>query len=134
MMRFRLERVHYMPKELESGVLYVAEEFGTAAHLCACGCGSKIRTPIGATEWEVEETAWGPSLRPSVGNWQKPCHSHYWIREGEVIWSERWSPEEIAAGRAQEEALRTAYYDALCERPRGLLRRVWDWVKQWFTR
>jgi hypothetical protein len=133
-MRFRVERVQYMPKELEIGILYVAEEFGAAAHLCACGCGHKIRTPLAPTEWEVEETASGPSLRPSVGNWQKPCQSHYWIREGEVIWSEPWSPEEIAAGRAQEEARRTAYYDTLYERPFCVLRRVWDWVKQWFAR
>jgi hypothetical protein len=133
-MRFRLERVHYMPKELESGVLYVAEEFGTAAHLCACGCGSKIRTPIGATEWQLEETVRGPSLRPSIGNWQKPCQSHYWIEDGEVIWSEPWSREEIDAGRAREEARRAAYYDALYGRRFALLRRAWEWVKQLFTR
>lgn len=131
-MRFSLQRVQYMPKQLESGALYVAQEFGAAAHLCACGCGSKIRTPLGPTEWEVEETARGPSLRPSVGNWQKACQSHYWIREGEVIWSEQWSFEEITVGRAREEARRTAYYDSLYKKRPGLLRRGWDWVKQRF--
>src|SRR5438477_3753793 len=98
-MRIRLERVRFMPKELQPGILYVSEEFGAAAHLCACGCGSKIRTPLAPTEWSLEETASGPSLRPSVGNWQKPCRSHYWIDRGEIKWAGQWTEEQIAAGR-----------------------------------
>ena len=90
-MRFGLQRVHYMPKELQAGVLYVSEEFLTAAHLCACGCGAKIRTPLGPTEWSVEEAPQGPTLWPSVGNWQQGCRSHYWFRNGEVVWGEAWS-------------------------------------------
>ena len=39
-MKFVLQRVHHMPKELQPGILYVSEEFLTAAHLCACGCGA----------------------------------------------------------------------------------------------
>src|SRR5689334_4064133 len=105
-MRFRLERVHYMPKTLEPGVLYVAEEFSTAAHLCACGCGAKVRTPLGPTEWAVTETPRGPSLSPSVGSWQLPCRSHYWISQGEIRWAAQWTPEQIAAGRRSEEARR----------------------------
>ena len=72
-MKFALERVHYMPKELKPGVLYVSEEFDIAMHLCACGCGSKVRTPLGPTEWSVQETNSGPTLRPSVGNWRQAC-------------------------------------------------------------
>jgi hypothetical protein len=59
--RFVLERVRYMPKDLQSGVLYVSDEFLTAAHLCACGWGAKIRTPLGPTEWSVAEV---PKDRP----------------------------------------------------------------------
>lgn len=126
-MRFTLQRVHYMPKELEPGVLYVSEEFGTAAHLCACGCGAKIRTPLGPTEWVVEDTARGPSLTPSVGNWQQPCLSHYWIYEGEIRWAAKWTPAQIAAGRHREQERRRAYYDALY-RERSLLVRFWRWL------
>ena len=78
-MRFRLESVRYIPAQLEPGVLYVSREFEIAVHLCACGCGTKIRTPLGATEWSVKKTKNGPILDPSVGNWQEPCRSHYWI-------------------------------------------------------
>lgn len=105
------------------GVLYVSEEFGTAAHLCACGCGSKIRTPLGPTEWSVEETTGGPTLRPSVGNWQEPCHSHYLIFRGKIRWCATWTPEEIAEGRRDEEARRQAYYAG--RKRAGVMRRFW---------
>jgi len=128
-MKFELQHVHYMPKELKPGVIYVSEEFSTAAHLCACGCGSKIRTPLGPTEWRVKETNNGPSLYPSVGNWQQPCQSHYWIERGEVRWSSKWTEEEIYMGRRQEEERRRAYYDALDRKRGGRLRRFWNWLK-----
>lgn len=131
-MKIELKRVHYMPKELKPGVLYVSEEFGAAAHLCACGCDSKIRTPLGPTEWAFEQTDSGPTLYPSVGNWQQPCQSHYWIYRGDVIWSDKWTPEQISAGRRYEEVRRHAYYDAL-DRQRGrALQRFWLWLKGLF--
>ncbi|MFA6132799.1 MAG: DUF6527 family protein [Phycisphaerae bacterium] len=123
-----------MPKELEPGVLYVSEEFGAVAHLCPCGCGSKVRTPLGPTEWSLEETSSGPSLHPSVGNWQLPCRSHYWIRKGRVVWSVQWTPSQIAAGRRAEEERREVYYDALDRRRGGVLRRFWRWVKSLLER
>lgn len=131
-MRIELQRVHYMPKELKPGVLYVSEEFGTAAHLCACGCGSKIRTPLGPTEWALEETDGQPSLRPSIGNWQQACQSHYWIYRGKVIWSDKWTPKQIAAGRRTEKERRRDYYDALNRQHGGTLRRIWRWLKSLF--
>jgi len=119
-----------MPKELSPGILYVSEEFRTAAHLCACGCGSKVRTPLGPTAWSLEASKAGPTLRPSVGNWQKPCRSHYWITQGNVIWAEDWTPEQIAAGRQQEETRREAYYRQLYRS--GLFHRVTRWVRSLF--
>ena len=133
-MKIELQRVHYIPKELVPGVLYVSAEFGAAAHLCASGCGSKIRTPLGPTEWAVEETNSGPTLRPSVGNWQQACQSHYWITRGEVRWAEKWTPEEVAAGRRHEEERRRAHYDVLDRQRRGVLRRFWRWVTGLFER
>lgn len=134
-MKFKLNRVHYMPKFLEPGVLYVSEEFDAAAHLCACGCGSKVRTPLGPTEWTVIETSNGPSLTPSVGNWQQTCQSHYWIRRGEVIWSRKWSPKEIEVGRRSEEERRRLYYEEVY-RPIeiSLARRFWNRLRLLFKR
>src|SRR6266480_5397554 len=110
-----------MPTKLEPGILYVAEEFGAAAHLCACGCGAIVRTPLDPTEWSLTETEDGPTLYPSIGNWQEPCQSHYWIRDGEIVWAEKWSLEQIEAGRRGEEARRSQHFD----RDRGALRRAW---------
>ena len=128
-MKIKLQRVHYMPKELNPGVLYVSQEFGVAVHLCVCGCGTKIRTPLGPTEWAIQETDAGPSLHPSVGNWQQACQSHYWIYRGEVRWAAKWTPEQIAAGRRGEEQRRHAYYDAFDRQRGGTLGGFWRWVK-----
>src|ERR1700688_876820 len=51
-----------MPKELRQAVLYVADEFDIAMHLCACGCGSKVKTPPGPTEWSVGEIRGGEAF------------------------------------------------------------------------
>ena len=130
----RLERVHYMPQDLSPGVLYVSEEFGAAAHLCACGCGVKVRTPLGPTQWSLEETEGRPTLRPSIGNWQESCQSHYFITAGEVFWAEQWTAEEIEEGRRREEERRGEYYDALHRKHRSAVRRLWRWVTGLFNR
>lgn len=121
--------VEFMPKQLEPGILYVSEKYGTAAHLCACGCGAKIRTPLGPTEWAVTDTPSGPSLWPSVGNWQQACQSHYVIDGGKIIWCGKWTPEQILAGRRAEEARRKAYYDAMYAKKPNWLVRIWRWLK-----
>ena len=109
---FAQQSVNYMPKLLEAGILYVSEEFHTSAHLCACGCGQKVRTPLGPTEWTIRTDSRGPTLRPSVGNWQLPCKSHYLISNGSVQWSNQWTEKQIHAGRQKEHARRSAYYEA----------------------
>jgi hypothetical protein len=131
-MQIKLQRVHFIPKELKPGVLYVSEEFGTAAHLCPCRCGAKIRTPLSPTDWAFDETEDGPTLRPSIGNWQQVCQSHYLIYRGAVIWCEQWTPEQISEGRRIEEKRRGVYYDAIDHQRCGLLRRLWYWVKGLF--
>lgn len=133
-MKIRLQHVHYMPKVLEEGVLYVSEEFGTSAHLCVCGCGSKIRTPLGPTEWSFKESPLGPTLHPSIGNWQQACKSHYFISQGNIIWAGQWSPEEIKAGRTAEESRRKAYYDAINTRSGGVLRKFWNCLRSLFDK
>lgn len=129
-MKMTLERVHTMPPQLQPGVLYVAQEFGTAAHLCACGCGSKVRTPLAETEWRLTDHPEGPSLHPSIGNWQRPCQAHYWIARGEIRWSTQWTVAQIAAGRAAEERRRESYYADLYRT--SLWTRAWRWIRSMF--
>lgn len=110
--RFVVEHVVTIPEHLSAGVLYVSREFETAHHLCACGCTARVRTPLGPTEWQLQETKSGPSLWPSVGNWQKGCQSHYVIRNGKVLWAEKWTRSQVLAGRNREEARRMEYYSS----------------------
>lgn len=133
-MKIELQHVRYMPNELDTGVLYVSKEFSTAAHLCPCGCGSKIRTPLGQTEWDFEETEKGPSLYPSIGNWQLPCRSHYFIYRGRICWAKQWTDEEIAAGRSEEEERRSEYFESLYPEKIEGVRRMWHWVKHLWGR
>ena len=108
-MKIELLEVEFIPSELVPGVLYVAREFGAAMHLCACGCGSKVSTPLGPTEWSLTDGSHGPTLDPSIGNWQR-CRSHYWIDDGQVRWAGQWTDEQILAGRRAEQDRRSRYY------------------------
>lgn len=121
-----------MPKDLKPYVLYVSKEYNTAAHLCACGCGSKIRTPLGATEWTFVETEDGPTLSPSIGNWQQQCQSHYLITSGRIYWADKWSSEQIEEGRLSENKNRDRYYKALQSNKKGLIHKLWAWIKDFW--
>jgi hypothetical protein len=120
-----------MPKELESGVLYVSKEFSTAAHVCPCGCGSKVRTPLGPTDWQLDEGAGGPTLYPSIGNWQQPCKSHYWIENGTIEWAEPWSKERVERSRQGQDDRSRRYYAELRSKG-GVLSRLWRALKNNF--
>jgi hypothetical protein len=69
-----------------------------------------------------------------VGNWQLACKSHYWIYRGKIRWSDKWTPEKIAAGRRGEEERRSAYHDALDHQNDGILKRFLRWVKVFLKR
>jgi uncharacterized protein DUF6527 len=133
--RFELEKVRFMPKSLRSGVLYVSDEFGTAAHLCACGCGQKIQTPLGAVEWSVDEGERGPTLHPSVGNWQRSCRSHYWIRNGDVVWAPQWTSTQVERARMREARRRQAFHEHRRSRSLGgIALRVREWMRFLWSR
>lgn len=94
--------VGHFPQQLEPGALYLAMEFATAAHLCACGCGRKVITPFSPTDWQMTFDGEAVSLKPSIGNWSFPCRSHYWIRAGHIVWTTNMSDEAIKLGRARD--------------------------------
>lgn len=82
------EYVEFMPDKLEEGILYISERFETAIHLCACGCGEKTVTPIGAGEWTITKQDDKITLRPSIGNFsgESPYHAHYFITANKIEW------------------------------------------------
>jgi hypothetical protein len=85
--QLRPEYVTHVPEKLDAGVLYISEEFETAGHLCCCGCGEEVFTPLNKAQWQlIKNVRTGSvSLEPSVGNWKYACRSHYWIRNNQVI-------------------------------------------------
>lgn len=124
-----LKLIDHLPIKLEPEILYVSQEFEIAGHLCACGCGSKIITPLGVNEWSFSVCNGKPTLKPSIGNWQLPCQSHYWIEDGEILWSYKWSEDKIKAGRLAEEQRRKEYYDKMEKTPTHTF-SIWESFKK----
>jgi hypothetical protein len=104
------EFVEFIPDELKQGTIYVSIRFATVAHLCCCGCGSKVVTPLRPTDWKLIFDGKTISLDPSIGNWSFACQSHYWIRHNKVNWAGQWSKEEIGAGRAYDTMAKDEYF------------------------
>jgi hypothetical protein len=91
------EFVEAVPEALREGRLYISKRFKTASHLCACGCGSRVVTPLKPAKWQLTQRGDLVSLSPSIGRWQLPCKSHYWIRDNRVIWSRAFTEAEMQA-------------------------------------
>jgi len=100
--RFDHEFVDQIPDYLSEGILYVSMHFGMVIHRCACGCGNQTVTPLDPTDYKLIYDGETITLHPSVGNWNFPCRSHYWIRRGKVVWAGEWTDDQIAAGRARD--------------------------------
>ena len=112
MLHRRLEHrfVQHIPRTLEPGVLYVSVEFATAAHLCCCGCGEEVVTPLTPTDWRMTFDGETISLWPSLGNWNFACRSHYVIERSEVVEALPWSDQRIASGRQRDKEAKADYY------------------------
>jgi hypothetical protein len=138
----RPEFVHAIPEKLDAGMLYVSIDFATAAHSCCCGCGREVITPLTPTDWKITYNGVSISLFPSVGNWNFPCRSHYWIDDGRVVWAKQWSQDMIAANRARDHLAKQNYYAgqdsvapgraAPARKPAPPGSGFWAWVRSFF--
>jgi Family of unknown function (DUF6527) len=99
-----------IPEPLDGGVLYVSIRYATAVHLCCCGCGREVVTPLSPAQWRVTFDGETASLHPSIGNWNLACRSHYVIRNGRVFEAGQWSDEEVAFGQARDKRARATLY------------------------
>lgn len=103
--------VEFIPQKLEDSILYVSVEYCTTAHLCVCGCGNKVITPLAPTSWKLTFDGKTVSLHPSIGNWNFDCESHYWIRNSRIEHAGKWSRQEIDNGRLSDARQKQEYYD-----------------------
>ena len=110
LMHIRPEFVEFIPKDRKEGVVYVSMQYATAVHNCLCGCGQKVVTPLSPVGWRLMFDGEGISLSPSIGNWEFPCRSHYFIRRNRVLWAGNMSQARIERGRAQDRAARDKYF------------------------
>lgn len=139
--RFSHVVVEHIPENLDEGILYVSERFRTVLHKCACGCGEEVVTPLGPAEWSISMKPSGATLMPSIGNWSFACQSHYFIRDGLVIWARDMSALEIQRGRSRDARLHAEYVVATNRQKIAehggmvakLLRRAIQWVIDQFT-
>lgn len=102
--------VEVIPRVLDERVLYVSIEHAIAVHLCACGCGRKVVTPLAPIHWKLIFDGRSVSLTPSIGNHAFPCKSHYWIECGKVCWSYEMSDEEVADVRVYAKITQRHFY------------------------
>jgi hypothetical protein len=82
-------------------VLYVSTTYSTAAHLCCCGCGNEVITPLSRAQWVLTFDG-QVSMWPSIDNWALPCRSHYVVDSGRVRWARRFSELEIRSNREDD--------------------------------
>ena len=120
-----------MPSTFEQGVLYVSNEYCIAGHLCACGCGEKVWTPLGPVDWSVKMDENGPSMRPSIGNGQLNCKSHYIIRNGNVLWYNTITDEDTKFDLNATNMKRKNYYNNLYTK-HGFINKIKNWIAALF--
>lgn len=75
--------VEFIPLNIEEGQLYISMRYGTAIHLCPCGCKNKVITPLNPSGWTMKFNG-KVSLSPSIGNFELECRSHYFIVDNNV--------------------------------------------------
>lgn len=148
----RLSRVEHrfvdsFPAPLEGGVLYVSLRFRTAAHLCACGCGNNVVTPLSPAGWSMRFDGDAVTLDPSIGSSRLPCRSHYFIRGNRIVWCRAMTDELTAKARKSDAIVRARYYGtepssasvkqptAAAEPPASLPRlttsSIWERLRNW---
>jgi hypothetical protein len=109
-MIFKHRFVDYIPDNMDANTIYISIEYSTAIHLCACGCGNEVVTPLSPTDWEMTFNGKTVSFYPSIGNWNFDCRSHYWIRRNEILMVPKWSKKEIKENREKDKREKEDFY------------------------
>lgn len=105
------EFVESAPRDLRAGVIYISDRFHTALHLCCCGCGREVVTPLNPAGWSYYYRDGDITLRPSIGNWSLPCRSHYLIIKNKVVWAKVMSEHQIRKVKERDGRDQQAYVD-----------------------
>ena len=102
--------VEDIPKDIETGILYISINDSIAKHKCCCGCGYSVVTPFSPTDWQITFDGKTVTLYPSIGNWDYSCRSHYFIRKNKVVWAGKMSTGQIQWGRDLDKVAKEEFY------------------------
>ena len=94
--------IEFIPETIEEGKLYISDVYQTAIHKCCWGCGEEVVTPLSPADWQLKKNMNRVSLRPSIGNWNYRCKSHYFITNNRVIWADKFTQKQIASVQAKD--------------------------------
>ena len=90
------------PEILDPGVMYVSIRHKTVLHLCACGCGHEVVTPLAPHRWRLVFDGETVSLEPSVSNGVLACRSHYFITRNMIDWRRPMTEAGIEWARSRD--------------------------------
>ena len=87
---FRVKILDDIPDKIKEHSIYVIGKGDPwlLIFLCPCGCGEELRLNMMEEEqpcWTLKNEGKRFDLFPSV-NRVKGCRSHFWIKQGKVVW------------------------------------------------
>lgn len=96
-------QVHFVdaiPKadDIKDGHLYISLKYNMTSHRCASGCGQLVPLPLSPADWSLSYDGDTVSLNPSIGNGVLACHSHYFIRNSQIVWA-----SDMSTAQAQQQ-------------------------------
>ena len=105
-----------MSSILESGILYVSMKYAICGHLCACGCGEKVITPLSPKQWKIAYNGEDVTLYPSIGNYAFACQSHYFLTNGNIIWV---GERDVEQGKRKKKGLLAKLFNSKKDKKNG---------------
>jgi hypothetical protein len=91
--------VKAIPEITEEDNLYISLDYRTVIHRCPCGCREEIVTPLSPKDWSLNFDGESVSLYPSIGNFQLPCRSHYFIVRNSIEWVKETPKKKVNTSR-----------------------------------
>jgi hypothetical protein len=110
MMILQHKFIEFVPDVLEDGVLYISVQHCSAIHKCVCGCGNEVVTPISPDDWQLQFNGKSVSLKPSIGNWNFECKSHYFITNSEIRHACSWKDYQLKLKRGKNRKRKRKFY------------------------
>lgn len=108
--------VEQFPDDFESGILYVSMKYAICGHLCACGCGEKVITPLSPKQWKIAYNGEDVTLYPSIGNYAFACQSHYFLTNGNIIWV---GERDVEKGKRKKKGLLAKLFNSKKDKKNG---------------